>query len=89
MGKLFWSLLSQDRDPMSRDSQRSRHRYTWRGTLRHHHQAVRGFWVYCNCARGIRGVTGFSRLARGRNRDYRWADRWQCYGRRPDAEIRW
>lgn len=88
--KLLWSLLSSRDDALQRNSRRSRRKLiTLMSTLRHHAQETRGAYTLCDCVGGIRGVISFSKLGRGRRRDYRWADRWQCYGRRPDVENRW
>ena len=85
---LFWSLLS-GRDDFRPKSRLSRDRYTDRNTMRYHKHDVRGFWVFCGCMGGIRGVHGFSKLGPKRRRDWRWADKYRCYGRRPDREDSW
>lgn len=80
------------RDPLLPRSQvRGQNSTLGRSTLAHHaiiNQEL-GRYYLCNCAKPIRGVNGFNKLGRRRRRDWRWADIYRCYGRRPDVENRW
>ena len=81
-----------DREPLLPRSQVRGQNWIWkRGSYAAHAMIneKRGWYWLCNCARPIRGVHGYSKLGARRRRDYRWADRYRCWGRLPDRADRW